>query len=259
MKTPIKDPNTYVCSEVIKSIIPIKSKVKSLLLFSGQIEFPLAYADYDIEIATNKYVTYEFWNCALRNPYLISEMAIDLNSKMQSPQVYLFQSDWPTYKDPYFRSALYFLLNRYSLTGTISHGDYRIGNFTPLSTQNLQRFFEDERSSKIKIRYYNSEKYLDAFEFIEDDEVVLLPAGRLSLSPLNRVMAVGHETYDLNHRELKDFLNNQNKKFVLVYKYNPRLATLYKNYNITMVNSFGAITKNPELAEDIIITNLETR
>ena len=259
MKTPIKDPNVYVCSEVVKSIIPIESKVKSLLLFSGQIEFPLAYAGYDIEIATNKYVTYEFWNCALRDPYLISEMAIDLNSKMQSPQVYLFQSDWPTYKDPYFRSALYFLLNRYSLTGNISYGDYRLDNFTPLSTQNLQRFFEDERTKNINIRYYNSEKYLEAFEFIEDDEIVLLPAGRLSLSPLNKVFAVGHETYNLDHRELKDFLNNQDKKFVLVYKNNPRLATLYKNYNLIMVNSYGVETQNPDLAEDIIITNLEIK
>jgi len=259
MKTPIKDPNTYVCSEIIKSIIPAESKVKSLLLFSGQIEFPLAYAGYDIEIATNKYVIYEFWNCALRDPYLISDFAIDLNSKMQSAQVFLFQSDWPKYKDPYFRSALYFLLNRYSLTGTISYGDYRLDNFTPLSTQNLQRFFEDERTKNIKIRYYNSEKYLDAFEFIEDDEIILLPAGRLSLSPLNRVAIVGHETYDLDHRELKDFLNNQNKKFVLVYKNNPRLRTLYKNYNIVMVNRFGVETKNPDLAEDIIITNLEIK
>tara|TARA_R110000782_G_scaffold77060_2_gene153071 strand:+ start:404 stop:1183 length:780 start_codon:yes stop_codon:yes gene_type:complete len=259
MKTPIKDPNTFVCSEVIKNLIPIKTKVKSLLLFSGQLEIPLAYAGYDIEIATNKFVIYEFWNCALRDPYLISKMAKKVNAQIGPQLVYLYQNDWPRFKDPYYRSALFFLLNRYSTTGTISHGQFRTDNFTPLSTQNLERFCEDERAKKINIKYYNSDKYLDAFGFIEDDDVVLLPIGKLSLSPLNKITAQGHETYNMNDNELRDTLKKQNKKFVLIYKSNPRLLSFYKDYNIIMVNNFGAETKKLELAEDIIITNLEIR
>jgi len=248
-----------VCSEVIKNLIPIETKIKSLLLFSGQVEFPLAYAGYDIEIATNKYVIYEFWNCALRNPYLISKMALGVNAQITPQLVYIYQNDWPRFKDPYYRSALYFLLNRYSLTGTISYGETKTNNFTPLATRNLESFYEDERTKKIKVRYYNSDNYLDAFEFINDDEVMLLPVGKLSISPLNKPTQVGHETYEMNHRALRDALRKENKKFVLIYKFHPHLLSFYKDYKIIMVNSFGAETKNIQLAEDVIITNLEKR
>ena len=63
----------------------------------------------------------------------------------------------------------------------------------------------------------------------------------------------------MNDNELRDTLKKQNKKFVLIYKSNPRLLSFYKDYNIIMVNNFGAETKKLELAEDIIITNLEIR
>ena len=63
-KSPIKDPNNFVSGPALKEIIPKEKKINSFLLFSGEVEFTLYSAGYDIQLNTNRFVTYEFWHCA---------------------------------------------------------------------------------------------------------------------------------------------------------------------------------------------------
>ena len=260
MKTPIKDPNSFFCSQTIKEIVPPNSKIKSLLLFSGQLEFSLAFSGHDVNIATNKYVIYEFWNCALRDPYLIAKMAESLHSDIDSAQlVYVFQNEWPKFKDPYFRSALFYLLNHYSLKGTVSHGEFNADNYSALSGRSLINFFENHDIDKLKIKYYNNENWEDALEFVEQDEILFLPIGKLSLSPLNNSTFDGHEQYNINNRKVKQLIENYNKKFIMVYKSHPSIFKQYRNFNLLMVNKHGSLTNEKSRAEDIIVTNMDIK
>ena len=78
-KSPIKDPNNFTSSEVLKQIFPKDRKINSFLPFSGEIEFAL-YADgYDICLNTNKYVIYEFWHCARNDSNNIANQALGIH------------------------------------------------------------------------------------------------------------------------------------------------------------------------------------
>ncbi len=161
MKTPIKPRHTFHCAEALGQIIPKDRKIKSFLLHSGQLEFDLSLSGHDLLVATNKFVIYEFWDCLLKNPYLIAEMANNLHEKLDAQLVYVFQNDWPKFKDPFFRSALFFILNKYSLTGSISHGSFNSNNYSALSGRSLLNFCETHDLSKINLKYYNTENWLD--------------------------------------------------------------------------------------------------
>jgi site-specific DNA-adenine methylase len=175
-----------------------------------------------------------------------------------SPQfVYVLQSEWPKFKDPYFRSALFYLLNHYSFNGTVSYGEFNTDNYSPLSGRSLINFFENHDVDKLNIKYYNNENWEDALKFVEPNEILFLPVGKFSLSPLNNNTFGGHEQYNINNRKVKQLIENYNKKFIMVYKAHPNIFNQYRDFNLLMVNKHGVITNEKLLAEDIIVTNLE--
>ena len=69
MKTPIKSKNTFYSASAIDKIVPANSKISTALFFSGQIELELAFMGREVDITTNKWVIYEFWDCMVKNPY----------------------------------------------------------------------------------------------------------------------------------------------------------------------------------------------
>ncbi len=253
-KSPIKDPNSFVSGLALKTIIPKERKINSFLLFSGEVEFPLYSAGYDIQLNTNKFVTYEFWHCARNDSYNIAEQAMSVHKRTHPQSIYHYQETWPQYRDPYLRSALFYLLNRYSPTGTISYGEVRRDNLSSLSVETLRRFSENSRD--LKLGYYRDENFMDGFDKIEKEDLILLPIGKYSYGLLGRQTIEGYETYHVDHKKLKQKLTEVGNDFVLVYKKHPRLMQQFKEFNMIFVNKYGQITEKPELAEDIIITNL---
>ena len=85
----------------------------------------------------------------------------------------------------------------------------------------------------------------------------MLMVGRFHGGPLGRQLNNGHETYNINHRNLKKRVVAAGKDFVLVYKSHPGLMRLYKEYNIILLNKFGKVTTSMELAEEMIVTTLK--
>ena len=254
-KSPIKDPNNFVSGQALKKLIPKEKSIKSFLLFSGELEFPLFSDGYNIEMNTNKFVTYEFWHCARNNSYNIAEQAVSIHSRTHPHSIYHYQETWPQYKDPYLRSALFYLLNRYSPTGTISYGDVNRDNFSLLSVETLRRF--SENSKEISFGYYKDDDFMSGFDRVNQDDLILLPVGKYSYGLLGREAIEGHETYHVNHKRLKHNLIELGNDFVLVYKNHPMLAHHFKEFNATFVNKYGQITNRSELAEEVIISNLE--
>ncbi len=140
MKTPLKIPTRQFKSlSTVKKLIPVDSIVHSFLMFDGNIEVPLSNDGRTVIAHTNKYVNYEFWSCLKENPARVAEIADHFDKIDDKNIFYILQQTWPTYADPYVRSAYYFLLNKYSDSGYISHGEFTPENYNPVALVNLKR------------------------------------------------------------------------------------------------------------------------
>ena len=125
MKSPLRPPQNSRAAAVLKQLIPEGSVVDSFLLFDGAIELNLSQSRRFVCAHTCKYVIYEFWDCLLENPSLIAQLFASkpFSSFFNKITFHILQENWPMYRDPYVRSALFFLLNRCSTTANISSGD----------------------------------------------------------------------------------------------------------------------------------------
>ena len=253
-KSPIKEPNNFVSSDYLKQLIPKERKISSFLLFSGEIEFPLYSDGYNIHINTNKYVIYEFWHCARNNSHNIANQAIGIHKRTHPQSIFHYQDEWPKYRDPYLRSALFYLLNRYSPNGTISHGEVRKENFSLLSIETLKRF--DQFSKNLNLHYYKKDDFLDGLDRVDKDDLILLPIGKYSYNLIGKQTYKGYETYHIDHDKIKQKLIELGNDFVMVYKKHPRILQDFGEFNHLFINKFGKKTNRLDLAEDIIITNL---
>lgn len=225
------------------------------MLFSGELEFPLYSDGYDICMNTNKYVIYEFWHCARNNSHNIASQAIGIHKRTVDAQsIYHYQDEWPKYRDPYLRSALFYLLNRYSPRGTISHGEVHRDNFSLLSIETLKRF--DQFCKNLNLSYYKKDNFLDGLDEVGAKDLILLPVGKYSYNIIGKQTYKGYETYHIDHNKIKQKIVDLGNDFVMVYKKHPRILQDFAEFNHIFVNKYGKETNRFDLAEDIIITNL---
>lgn len=141
MRSPIKNlKKTTNSLSAVKQIIPKGSIIESHLFYDGSLEFNLAEDDRFVVANASKYVVYEFWACAIENPKRIAEIANHLFSSLSEQTFDILQKDWARYKDPYVRSAFFFLLNRCSALGMITHGEFDTKNYNPFATNDLRQF-----------------------------------------------------------------------------------------------------------------------
>ena len=59
----------------------------------------------------------------------------------------------------------------------------------------------------------------------------------------------------INHRKIKETVNQINKKWVIIYEAHPAIFKLYKDRNITMIDKYGNKTNKKERCTEIIINN----
>lgn len=259
MKTPVKSSVNFVSGTALKNILPEDQKIASLLLSCGQLECELAFDDYDITMFSNRWANYEFWDCIIKNPYRVADMSDELHQRMFPQMIYLLQEQWVKMKDPYFRSAIYFLLNRYSFDGSVSHGKFDTNNYSAICSRSLINFYENNETSKLKINYYKAEKYYEAVPHIPAEHILFLPVGNIKVGPLHKQTFVGHDVYDINYAILSDIMKNSDTRLVAVFKKNTRILRDFKNFNTVMVNSVGQLTDKISECDEIIVHNLERR
>ncbi|MAH51677.1 hypothetical protein CMI37_38020 [Candidatus Pacearchaeota archaeon] len=258
MKTPLKDPYDFKCTKIVKELIPRGSVVDSFLLYSGKIEFSLAESGRKVKAHTNKITIYDFWDCALKNPDVIAENA-EYFSSMLAPHpifsnekmFYTLQEKWDSYDDPYLRSGLFFLLNRSSETGLISSGKFNMEDFNSISLMNMQRF----KIKNFNITHDNKEKFLDSLDNVRKTDYLLFPVGRFELNLFEEGKSKGNEDTYINHRELRETLANDKRKWILAYKYNQQLLDAYKNFNFILIDKYGRRTYNKNHCEDALVFN----
>lgn len=257
MKTPVKTSTHFVSSHALKSILNKEQDIVSFLLFSGQIECDLALDDFNITVFTNRWANFEFWDCIIRDPYTVANLADGVHQQLDPHMVMLLQNNWVRLKDPFFRSAIYFVLNRYSHEGTVSHGAFNSNNYSPVCSRSLINFYENNDLRKLRVKYFKAEKYYDAFEHVKESQVILLPFGGVRSGPLTSQLYVGHETYDLDYSVLKTVLRECGKNFVAVFKYNPKILRDFSKYKTVMIDEIGTQTMDARACNEIIVHNLE--
>lgn len=252
MISPLKDPNDFKSTHIIKNIIPKRSTVNSFLLYSGNIEFNLAESERFVVANTNNYVIYEFWHHAFRDPQKIIHNANFLHEDMVTPVAYLMQENWPSYEDPYVRTALFFLLSSYSSQNLPSCGDIDFSNFNPINAEHFRRLPD------LKNFYINydpkSENFLDSIDKIKKADYNLFPVGKFSYNLFEDGKSRGHETTAINHEQLRKKVQEDDTKSILVYKYHPALTDFFKGFDIRHLNAYGRPT-DEDSSKEVLIAN----
>jgi hypothetical protein len=258
MKPLIKDNLNFKSLRVVKELIPKKSVVNSFLFYSGALEFNLAEDDRFISARTTRYVVYEFWRCVLEDPFLVGSRAQSFFKLLGDDPHFsnektfaVLQESWPKYEDPWTRSAYFFLLNRCSERGLISSGKLNIKYFNPLSVINLKSF----AIKNFHIHFDGDEDFIDTLDAPKEANYLFFPVGGYGYNLLERGKSKGHETTIIHHKKLYENLQEQNKRWVVLYKKHAGVFDLYNGYNIIMVDKYGRKTNRKDKCEDIVIAN----
>ena len=253
MKSPIKENiNNFKALSALKDIIPKGSVVDSFLFFSGELEFNLGESERFIIAHTNQYVIYEFWRCALEDSTRVAEISEFIYPIGDEKLFYVYQENWPRYKDQFSRSALFFLLNRCSESGWISAGKFDDKNFNPVALSHLKRFSPKNFFLTLdKANTLNEALTTSTMK----GEYMLLPVGKYDYNFFEYGKSKGYEMTTILHKELNNHLQNIEKKWIVLYKTHPQLFKLYENSNIIMIDKYGRKTTDKENCEELVIAN----
>jgi|TARA_R110000796_G_scaffold140805_2_gene257014 hypothetical protein len=251
MRSPIKNLKKRTNSlSVIKDIIPKGSIVESHLFYDGSLELSLAEDDRFVVANASKYVVYEFWACALENPKKIADIANHLFPSLNEQTFDILQKDWARYKDPYVRSAFFFLLNRCSALGMITHGEFDTKNYNPFATNDLRQF----APKNFHLIGSPNKKMEETIGVVEEATHIFVHAGRFSFNLFQHGATESLEETKFNHNNLLDSLFSMDKKAAVVYDFHPRLKTYKDKFNLTFLDESGKLT-NEQNAKEIILHN----
>ena len=252
MRTPIKNlKKTTNCLTKVKDLIPKGSIVETHLFYDGSIEFNLCENERFVIANTNKYVVYEFWSCALRDPKRIADIAEYMFPILNEQTFDILQKEWAHYKDPYMRSALFFLLNRCSSIGMISHGEFDIKNYNPFALSAL-RLFNPEN---FHLMGSHNKKLEKSVGFIDSSTHIFIHAGKFSFNFFEHGKTESLEELKFSHDKLLQRLSTTDKKAVIVYDFHPRLKTYNKSFDIVYLDHSGKETDEVN-AKEIILHNV---
>ena len=252
MKTPLRDPFTSKAATVLTDLIPPLSKVNFFNLFSGFLELSLC-DDRVVVANTNRYVVYEFWKCMQEDPMRLADSVDFLNSRgaIAPYTIELLQKKWAFYENPYLRAALFFVLNHSSENGTVSTGNYNQKTLSPFALSGLRK----TDASKIYLNFYDKLELLD-FNFKDlNSDFVVIPIGRFSYNLFEHGEYSGLEEVQINHRQVRTFLDSARHKTILLYEMHPSLPAFYKEHEMRYLDVYGRFTDDHSKAREVIVAN----
>ena len=252
MRSPIKNLKKQTNSfSTIEKLIPKGSVVESHLFYDGSIELNLCDLDRFVISNTDRYVVYEFWKCAIEDSKRIADIANYLFPSLNEQTFDILQKEWITYKDPFVRSAFFFLLNRCSNLGMITHGEFDIKNYTPFAISDLRQF----TPKNFYLLYSEDEKLEESLGKTKDCTHVLVHAGKFSFNFFEHGATESLEETKFNHNKLLDSLSKIDKKVVAIYDYHPRLKTYENKFKLIFLDESGRKTTESN-AKEIILHNV---
>jgi hypothetical protein len=252
MRSPIKNLKKQTNSfSTIRELIPKGSVIESHLFYDGTIEFNLAESDRFVISNTDRYVVYEFWRCAIENPKRIAQIAERLFPTLNEQTFDILQKDWARQRDPYVRSAFFFLLNRCSDLGMITHGEFNTKNYTPFALSLLRQF----APKNFHLTPTLEQKLEESVGTIEPSTHVLIHAGKFSYNLFEHGATESLEETKFNHNKLLERFPMNNKKAVIIYDFHPRLKKEKDKFDLIFLDQSGKITDEPN-AKEVILHNV---
>ncbi len=242
---------------LLKEKIPPGSVVESFRFLDGDVEIDLAAHNRFVIAHSTQYVVYEFWKCASGDPHRLSEMVdlmypLDPDAYHSKRMFHLLQENWHGYKDPFIRSALFFILNRCSSTGQISAGEFEDTHITPVSLGRLKLF----KPNNLHFKWDKTEApFSDCLASADKESVLYIPAGKFGLNLFEHGKSVGFEMTPVHHQKLLSQLQTIEHRWVVAYKPHRTVLNLYNKYNIQLVDRYGRETEDFERCEDVLIAN----
>jgi len=253
IKTPLK--NTAVQNKSLAQIlktVPAGSVVDSYLFFSGDLELSLAQYNRFVCAHTNKYAVYEFWHTLSREPKRIYEMLTSEKFKFDENMYDILQEKWVEYKDPVVRSALFFMLNQMSETGAISHGKLINKSYDPVALADLRSY---KNVKNMHLILDKQENFLDAIKDKHRSDYTIVSVGDFSYNLFEEGKNESYDFVKVNHRDLKETFETSGRKIILIYNYDKRAKSFYKDSHICMIDKYGNPTKNQQSAVEMIVAN----
>ena len=213
MPSPIKNiKNKTNCFSVVSRILKKGDVIDYYPFFSGELPSKLTSSERFVIGHTENYIVYEFWACLKKDPLRIAQIAESFFPNLNENTFDILKKNWYSYKDPFVRSALFFLLNRCSSAGMITHGEFDTKNFNSFALRDLKSFSHDNM-------HINLLKEKSIIDFKEN--IVVINGGKYQRSFLHNEKVLGLEETDLHH----DFLlkNLKNSKSLFVFSFHPFL------------------------------------
>jgi hypothetical protein len=252
MRSPIKNLKKQTNSlSAVKEIIPKGSIVESHLFYDGSFDFNLAEDDRFVIANANKYVVYEFWSCVLRDAKRVADIANYMFPVLNEQTFDILQKEWAHYRDPYMRSALFFLLNRCSAIGMITHGEFNTSNYNPFALSDLRQF----APKNFHLAGAHNKKLEDSVGVNESCTHIFVHAGKFSFNLFEHGKTESLEELKFNHDKLLKSLSTQDTPSVIVYDYHPRLKSYKNKYNFIYLDDSGRETTEDH-AKEIILHNV---
>jgi len=253
LNTLLKCPNRFVSSAFLKDFLEPTISIKTYGLKAGHIETDLVRSGYDVTMTPNRYFVWEFWNCLVNNPWGLRNAIEYYHRETKNSELFYFRDHWFTlFKKPEDRAAIFYLLNRYSKSGTLECSEFNKQNFSKFNLVSFENSIPLVKDLKLSFTPHENLKF--SFEKIEDDSTILIPIGRAKRDYILKKEIKTLDTSNYNFENLKKYLSEGKNKMVLVFKYDKYVERLFDNK--IYINKFGAQTEDPGLAEDLIVTNL---
>jgi hypothetical protein len=245
VRSPIKNLKNQTNSfSAITQLAPKGSVIDYYPLYSGNLPIKLSEVDRFVIAHTPNYVVYEFWKCVMQEPERISKIAESFYPSLNESTFDILKKNWYSYKDPFVRSALFFLLNRCSNLGMITHGE--------LDTKNYNAFaLRDLRSLKVENMHVNLLKDSRVEELGEN--IAVINAGKYRVSFLENEQILGEEETEIKHQQLLKKMSIN--KSIIIFK-SHRALLKNKAYDKIMLDQHGRATTDFAQATEIILHNV---
>lgn len=241
------------CLSHILNIIPEGSVVDSYLLFDGSLELSLCKYQRFVCAHTTQYVVYEFWKCLFENPQQIYNIVSSEHFKFEEQDYEYLQEHWAHYKDQYIRSALFYLLNKCSTTGAISHGSLDFNKFNNPDLANLKTF---KPPRNIHTIHDKGMSFIESLHVDSAGEFNIINAGLFYLDYFVDGKSFGLDETKFEHKHLYEYFLDTGKKTIIIYKFRKQAYDLYSKEakTLLLIDQYGKQT-NLENAKEILIAN----
>ena len=185
----------------------------------------------------------EFWKCVIEDAEAVHGVANNFYP-LDEDIFYLMQNKLAgEEEDLFIRAGLFFVINRCTENGTVTHGKLQPGHpkFNEYSLQLLKNF----RSNNIAVSHCQSyERVID-----ESDEFILCCPPRYSpIRSLSAATSPHSEPSSIDHLCLRDALSKKNN-WILFLNYHKDLVTMYEGYSTAFFDKhFRKTDSSPEFA-----------